>query len=296
MTAKHDLRRARYERACWWLARGVDVVPLKPDSKQLQPGYGPRKAHITDMTFAAKWFLNTDANLAIVLGEPAGLAVADWDDRQIYQAWIEATGAVVDTLTEQTSRGYHSFFIAKGLPSIADHRCEFKTNGVCMVSPSRHPSGVIYQIVNNASILTIDIEKMQALFPFLSESFGQQRCNGEQDSPVEQSSKKKRRSLVKNGVVARIKAARSIVAEMSAAGIKLQPAGKTVLVGLCPFHEDHSPSLWVNFESGLWGCNKPTCSAAGTHDVINFRALAREISNSAAIKQMADEFLKPTHR
>jgi DNA primase len=80
--------------------------------------------------------------------------------------------------------------------------------------------------------------------------------------------------------------------EMQAADLTLQAGGKQTLVGLCPFHQDHSPSLWVNPESGLWGCNKPTCPAAGIHDVINFRALIRNISNSAAIKQLANEFLK----
>jgi DNA primase len=93
------------------------------------------------------------------------------------------------------------------------------------------------------------------------------------------------------GVIWRIKATRSTFDEMCAAGISLRPAGTNSLVGLCPFHDDHSPSLWLNPESGLWGCNRPDCSAAGIHDVINFRALFRGISNRAAIKQLADEFL-----
>ncbi len=267
-------------------------MPLKPNSKQLQPGYGSRQAKITQPAFAAQWFLNTDANLGLVLGGSTGLAVADWDVLQSYQAWLETTGQRVVTLTEQTARGYHSFFIAQGLPSVTGQGCEFKTRGVCMVSPSRHPSGVVYQIVNNVPILTIDEEKMLALFPFLSESLRQQTPNDDKNSPVNQASGKKTKGLpIRAGVITRIKATRSIVAEMRATGIKLQSGGRQTLVGLCPFHQDHSPSLWANPESGLWGCNKPTCPAAGTHDVINFRALSRSISNNAAIKQMANEFL-----
>jgi hypothetical protein len=292
MIANDELRYARYDRACWWLAQGVAIVPLKPDSKQLQPGYGSRQAQITQVAFAAQWFLNTDANLGLVLGGTTGLAVADWDVSQSYQNWLEMTGQEVETLTEQTGRGYHSFFIAQSLPSVTGHGCEFKTRGVCMVSPSRHPSGMVYQIVNNAPILTIDQEKMLALFPFLSENLRQQTGSDDKNSPVNQASGKKTKALpVRAGVIARIKAARSIVAEMRTTGVKLQSGGKHTLVGLCPFHQDHSPSLWANPESGLWGCNKPTCPAAGTHDVINFRALSRNISNNAAIKQLANEFL-----
>ncbi len=293
MNTRYDLRQARYQSACWWLARGVDLVPLKPGSKQLQPGYGSRQTHITDVAFAAKWFLNTDANLGIVLGEPTGLAVADWDDRQTYQTWLDTTGATVDTLTEQTSRGYHSFFICKKQPSVASHGCEFKTNGVCMVSPSCHPSGMVYQIINNAPISIIDEERVLTLFPFLSESFYQHASRKGQGNSEGQPLRKEKMtiSVRRDDVVSRVKAARSIVTEMRAAGIKLQSGGKNILVGLCPFHDDHSPSLWANSATGLWGCNKPTCPAAGTHDVINFRSLARNISNHTAIKQMANEFL-----
>ena len=93
------------------------------------------------------------------------------------------------------------------------------------------------------------------------------------------------------GLLARIKAARPILDELHAAGITLRPAGQDTLVGRCPFHDDHHPSLWVYPTRGLWGCNRPGCPAAGTHDVINFRARWRGVDNRAAIRQLADEFL-----
>lgn len=288
----NELRQARYQRACWWLAQDVDLVPLKPRSKQIQPGYGVTKAHITTSAFAAKWFQNTDANLGVVLGPPTGLAVVDWDDPQTYRNWLDTTGATVTTLTEQTARGYHSFFFVKELPSGASPGYEFKTRGVCMVSPSRHSSGAVYQIIKEAPILTLDEEETLTLFPFLSERLRQKFGNGNEKTVVDRLFKKEGLSA-RASVIARIKAARSIVDEMQATGLDLQWGGKQTLVGLCPFHDDHSPSLWANPESGLWGCNKPTCPATGIHDVINFRALTRNISNNAAIKQMASEFLEP---
>lgn len=45
-------------------------------------------------------------------------------------------------------------------------------------------------------------------------------------------------------------------------GIKLKPHGKD-LIGLCPFHEDHSPSLIVSPFKNLWNC-LGACGTGGT--------------------------------
>jgi hypothetical protein len=281
------MRQARFRRACWWLSRDVPVLPLKPRSKHLQPGYGPRQTLITDPAFARQWFTHTDANLGVLLGESAGLVVADWDDAQAYQLWLTSSGAAVDTLTERTTRGYHAFFFAQDLLSAVGNQCEFKTTGVCMVSPSIHPSGLVYRILNHAPIALLDREKAGLLFPFLSEEHDRKARSALENPATENAPGPQRRG----GLIARIKASRSILDEVCAAGVTLSPAGTNTLVGLCPFHNDHSPSFWLNPQSGLWGCNRPDCAAAGIHDVINFRALIRGISNRAAIKQLADQFL-----
>lgn len=292
MTTKLELRQARFEQAQWWLDCGVELVPLKPRSKELQPGYGLRQAHIADIPTASRWFLNTDANLGVVLEESTGLVVCDWDDTTAYALWHLGAGAQMVTRTEQTARGYHVFFFGTGLVSATNQGCELKTRGICMVSPSLHPTGVIYRVIIDSPISHLDGAATPALFPFLSVV----KCLPVCDANEARSSRNlpgasHHQAPIGTGVVMRIKAARTIVDEMSTAGLKLRPIGKTTLIGLCPFHNDHSPSLWVNSESGLWGCNRPDCLAAGTHDVINFRALRMRISNETAIQQLADEFL-----
>jgi len=288
--ADQDLRQVRYERACWWLRQGIGIVPLKPHSKELQPGYGSQKAHITTPGLASKWFLNTNANLGVVLGGFPGLIACDWDNRQDYEAW--STRVKAETLTERTARGYHVFFFGPGLPSTIGNGCEFKTGGVCMVSPSVHPSGTIYQTVKDVPITSIDSENACTLFPFLSDILRKRQYTLQENARLEKpSTRDTDRGIVGTGIISRIKEVRSIVDEMKAGGVQLLHGGRSVLVGLCPFHDDHSPSLWVNPKSGLWGCNKPECPAAGTHDVINFRAMIRGVSNNDAIKQLAKEFV-----
>jgi hypothetical protein len=181
--------------------------------------------------------------------------------------------------TVAANRVYHAFFFALDLPSAAHNNCEFKSTGVCMVSPSIHPSGFVYRVIDHAPIAPIDALTARRLFPFLSES--RLQTSPKFETPISTA----------GGVIARIKVARSTLDEMISAGITLRSAGPNTLVGLCPFHDDHSPSLWLNPQSSLWGCNRPDCPASGTHDVINFRALFLGISNRAAIKLLAGEFL-----
>lgn len=282
------LRRARFDRARWWLEQGVAVVPLKPGSKELQPGYGSHAAHITDTAFAGKWFLRTDANLGVVLGGGSGLAVADWDDEASYESWRQSAGAQIVTLTERTPRGYHAFFYGSHLPSCTAAGCEFKTTGACTAAPSVSGTGVVYQIVHDSPIVSLTQDLCVALFPFLS---GDRLVVEPPESPTSAPRRATTPSESRLGVIARIKQARTIVDEMRAMGVELRPGGQTVLVGLCPFHDDHTPSLWVNPATGVWGCNQPRCPAVGFHDVINLRALARSISNRDAIQQLAREFL-----
>ncbi len=292
MNAKRDLRQVRYERARWWLAHGVDVVPLKPQSKELQPGYGARKAYIKSLDFARQWFLNTDANLGVVLGGLTGLIVADWDDGHQYELWSATTGMAVQTLTEQTARGYHVFFTFPGLRMNIIHGCELKATGVCMVAPSVHPLSIVYRILHDVPIVTLDDESATMLFPFLSEVFAKQNRRDSASGVTERVLRKSQTTApVTESVIARIKTARLIFDEMVAAGVELQPVSANTWVGLCPFHPDRTPSLWIYPQKGLWGCNRPDCPAAGTHDVINFRAMHRGISNVAAIKQLAGEIL-----
>jgi len=280
--AAHAWRWARFIRACWWLALGIAILPLKPRSKHLQPGFGPRQARVIDQQSARRWFLNTDANLGLVLGDSPGLVVADWDDASAFHAWRAALGATVDSLTERTARGYHVFFFAPALPSAADRTCELKTHGACMVAPSLHPAGIRYHVTCPAPIATLDAVTAYSLFPFLSQASA---------APAPLALARPTPTQVQTGLVGRIKAARPILDELRAVGIALRSGGQGTLVGCCPFHADHAPSLWVYPDRGLWGCNRPDCLAAGAHDVINFRARWCGISNQAAIRQLAHEFL-----
>ena len=53
--------------------------------------------------------------------------------------------------------------------------------------------------------------------------------------------------------IERLKREVSIERLAEARGVKLKRHGAD-LVGLCPFHDDHSPSLVISPEKNLWNC------------------------------------------
>lgn len=80
-----------------------------------------------------------------------------------------------------------------------------------------------------------------------------------------------------------IKRTTDIVAVVESYGIALRKAGKDH-VGLCPFHEDKTPSLRVSAQKGLFHC--PACGAAG--NAIQFVARRESLNDrEAALKLCA---------
>jgi len=71
--------------------------------------------------------------------------------------------------------------------------------------------------------------------------------------------------MIPDEEIDRIKRETDLAAVIRSRGVELKPQGHD-LVGLCPFHEDHDPSLRVTPGKGLWRCM--SCGATG--NVIQF--------------------------
>ena len=78
----------------------------------------------------------------------------------------------------------------------------------------------------------------------------------------------------------RLKSEISIQRLAETRGIKLHPHGKD-LIGLCPFHEDHEPSLVITPEKNLWNC-LGACGTGGT--VIDWVMKAEGVSFRHAVE------------
>lgn len=91
---------------------------------------------------------------------------------------------------------------------------------------------------------------------------------------------------IPEGEIERLKAEVSIERLAEGRGIKLERRGAD-LVGLCPFHEDHEPSLVITPGKNLWHC-LGACSTGGS--VIDWVMKARGVSFRHAV-----ELLKENH-
>lgn len=80
-----------------------------------------------------------------------------------------------------------------------------------------------------------------------------------------------------------------IVAVMAAHGVELTGHGAE-MKGLCPFHEDETPSLSVNREKGVWHCFG--CGAKGNAKVFEARMSGRLVSG----RDLIEKRLEPTVR
>jgi DNA primase len=79
-----------------------------------------------------------------------------------------------------------------------------------------------------------------------------------------------------------------LVSFMKARGIELHQVGGNYR-GLCPFHEDTTPSLTVNPKENLWNCFG--CGAGG--DVIRFVELIDQVDFTQAVKRLSANHPKP---
>jgi len=59
--------------------------------------------------------------------------------------------------------------------------------------------------------------------------------------------------LIDKSEIERVKQANELVGFIRSCGVTLRQRGKQ-LVGLCPFHDDHQPSLVVDSKKQLWNC------------------------------------------
>lgn len=84
-----------------------------------------------------------------------------------------------------------------------------------------------------------------------------------------------------NSIISRIQQTTDIV-DVIAEHLSLQKKGKE-LVGLCPFHQDHRPSLYVNPVKQIFKCF--ACGAGG--DVFKFIQLRENLDFPAAVERLA---------
>ncbi len=94
--------------------------------------------------------------------------------------------------------------------------------------------------------------------------------------------------MIPEDEIERLKREIDLAAVIRARGVELKAQGGD-LIGRCPFHDDHDPSLRVTPAKGLWRCMSAACGATGNviqfvqrFDGVSFRHAYELLKNGAA--------------
>jgi len=278
--------RPAFARACWWLAQGVHVVPLQPNSKRLIAGFGPYRSRITSVNEARVWFARNAHNLGIVAGT-GDLTVVDFDNAVCFQPWLDSHPEI-DTLVESSldpGCGHVFFFDAEAVNGVGVGLEVKARNRIVTVYPSV-VDGNPYSILRDAPILRANVE---TLFSLLSKK----RPTRPSPAQIPPSLSSLRARGVRDDLISRIKKSRPIFdlandLLASRGGLRSSDGGRgRWYIGRCPFHDDWHPSFWLDAERGLFGCRVKGCIASEVGDVISLYALANGLENRDAIIELA---------
>jgi hypothetical protein len=270
---------------------GISVIPIRfrdkrpefsllPKNEEGDPGWEVFKKTLPTIDQLASWF-SGQRNYGVVCGWN-NLAILDFDDIDEYNRWLYwamsaqgITKYVADyAFRVSTSRGVHVYI---RLPHKEKNRklgkIDVKGDGYVLGPGSVHPSGAIYTPMRDCwnfplvSALS-DVLPASLLLPATKPAA----------APVWQPTMPA--GPVNGGLIKKIKSTFKIESFFPNA----RKSGNGWMLDLCPLHDDHSPSFWINTEQQICGCfagctDKPL-------DVINLYGRLHGLSNTEAIRAM----------
>lgn len=249
-----------------YLKSGVAPIPIWPDDRK-NPHLSSTKEYsyrLPSVSDWQRWFQQwPGTNIALITGH-WGLCALDFDTSEGYDLWCKGHwDDVCPTWVVQTARGYHVWFkvvggeIGQSQNYTKDGqevlaRCK---GGYCVVPPSIHHSGSHYTTTVNAPPAEID-DITDVLTGWQTK-----RSN----EPVVVASTP---ILAPKGDI-RIEDLVQLVGG--------HPNGRGAQQAYCPFHDDKTPSAWVNVTDQRFGCN--ACWPGLWWDVTNVYAMLNNISD-----------------
>jgi len=273
------------EIALHWLVQGFATIPIRwrdkrPDSRLLPEfSWEFYKDHLPTTQELTRWFPGKLHNLGLIMGWK-NLVVVDFDNMDAYRIWRQFEN--IQTYEVKTARGMHVYFnILERLNNSHSELLDIKAHGYVLIPPSIHPSGYEYQIQSAAPVAKITRleDVLPAEFipappaptefkPVIANSVAMPDLWDSAENPMDPD----------------LDLIRQIRERISL--LDLVPNAKPTggngrwLTALCPFHDDHHPSFWIDTTRGICGCRACGIKAM---DVINFTAKLHGMSNTEAI-------------
>lgn len=280
---------AFFEAAILWVARGIGVIPVVFRGKRPACAWQQYQDRLPTIVELGQWNAKPH-NLGVVCGWK-GLTVLDFDSLDGWRLWREwAQGDIIanyvatHTYQVMTARGVHVYvFTDRTTRSRPMGFMDIKgKGGMVLAPPSIHPSGAVYQALRDDA----EIARVPSVEDILPPAWI--REPEPMPSPTEPA------TLDPWDVANRAEAPMGISVEEIKKRVRIEtffsnltPTGRGYFLALCPLHDDHNPSMWVDTGRQLCGCyvgctKKPL-------DVINLWARMKGISNDEALRELAGQ-------
>ncbi|MEL7626967.1 MAG: bifunctional DNA primase/polymerase [Anaerolineaceae bacterium] len=273
-----------YSQAKKWVSSQIPVLPVVYQSKRAMVGWEQYQSVLPTWVELANWFYSPMRNLGVVVGN--GLAVIDFDVQDVFDYWHTEFCAKYPqgTFMVKTRRGVH-VYIKSAIPAKNYHNdlLDVKAErGYVLAPPSIHPSGFAYRILSDKPILRVD--KLSDVLPEFytpePETSNQYDCAfsfQRYSDPFEEADNAREHDL------RAIRERYSMLDFLK--GVRRSDRGGRWFVALCPFHDDRSPSFWVDEARKVGGCRKCNIKIM---DVINLFGRLNHISNTEAIRILGE--------
>ena len=281
---------------------GIATIPLKkrdktPEGRMLPGGkWEGYKGALPTVNDLYRWFYTDWYNYGVVAGWD-NLVILDFDDLAAYAEWVGRSfhhSVTKDAMRVMTNRGVHVYFrIAEQLRNTRFPGMDLKAVGYVVGPESIHPTGAVYTIMENAFVIP-QVERLSDIY--LGEPARAQATQTIPPNPPPVLSALRTSGDAWTTANNPISPTDDPIREIRKR-IKIQdffPGSQKrndrYLKAPCPFHDDKTPSFWIDTTLDI--CNCHACNFPKSMDVIDFYARTRGITNGAAITELWQKVAK----
>lgn len=292
-----------------FINQGISVIPLRhrgkePESSLIGGTWEQYRTQIPTEYQLECWLHSDWQNYGVVCGW-RNLVVIDFDAMEQFSMWLDWF-ALLNRHTEvypmpyivRSARGAHVYISCPTLEANEKRRgVDVKCHGYVVGPGSVHPSGTQYAPMTDFRL--IDVYSMDTILPvdLFPRVVPEASCGqighiflpslssvDYKSTPTEYDPYQMAMFGGAEDLITTVKS-RVRIETMFPGAVKTSADGRW-LAALCPFHDDHNPSLWIDTRRQLCGCQ--TCGMRPM-DAINLYSRIHGLSESDAVTAMAKE-------
>jgi hypothetical protein len=163
----HDHK--RNEAITNYILREWSIIPLRDNSKISNTNWKLHQHIRASQRMVNRWSFQ---NIAIVTGSVSRLIVMDFDNEEIYQAFIKQFPDLTDTYTVATPRGQHLYYHYQDnvIKTRHGNGVDLQAERAYVVAPPSKIDGNEYQLINDVDPIHLEIGQALTLTNFVSNS------------------------------------------------------------------------------------------------------------------------------